>query len=124
MFSYPGIFCYFVNFSNAFIVFRTKICHILVLSPVNSPPQVKCRGVCQQAFHLKCLEIAGRGEERKAASTKEGRVDWRCRDCTRGSHPCQLCGSYKGEIIRCNAASCGRFFHAECLQKSGLWPQG
>ena len=26
--------------------------------------------------------------------------------------------------IRCNAASCGRFFHAECLQKSGLWPQG
>ena len=105
--------------------FKRENCCVLCEEVSETPGDlVKCRGVCQAAFHLKCLETAGRDEELAAASTKEGRVDWRCRDCTKGTHPCQLCRSYKGQIFRCNAASCGRFFHADCLQKSGLWPQG
>ena len=106
-------------------VFKRENCCVLCEEVSESPGDlVKCRGVCQAAFHLKCLEAAGRREELAAAATREGRVDWRCRDCTKGAHACQLCRSYKGQIFRCNAASCGRFFHAECLKRSGLWPQG
>lgn len=39
-----------------------------------------------------------------------------------GKHPCMLCKSTEGDIVRCNIPSCGKFFHRSCL-KNGLWPQ-
>ena len=76
---------------------------------------VKCRGICGNAFHFKCLEIE--------PLSGEGVVGWKCSDCTQNRHPCLICKGYEAPIIRCSVSQCNRFYHQECLKGSFLWPQ-
>jgi hypothetical protein len=102
-------------------VFKKESCCI-ICEEVSAQPGdlVRCRGVCQNAFHMECLRTNGMT---KAKLKETSSSDWKCTDCSTGRHACLLCKSYEGIILRCNASSCGRFFHADCLKTAGLWPQ-
>jgi hypothetical protein len=113
-----------VNRSEAMVgLFKKEFCCVIceeVKTEAND--LLKCKGSCQNSFHKQCLGVTETAVE----------ATWKCPECTSGLHSCNLCrcskatedvGDDGGEVLKCNIANCGRYFHRMCLQKYGLWPQ-
>ncbi|XP_077136304.1 histone-lysine N-methyltransferase NSD2 isoform X2 [Ranitomeya variabilis] len=66
---------------------------------------VLCEGLCFSAFHLSCL---GRSERPNGP--------FQCEECTSGIHSCFICKKKDGDVKRCTASNCGKFYHGSCLQ--------
>eukprot|EP00941_MAST-03F_sp_MAST-3F-sp1_P004647 g4647.t1 len=73
-----------------------------------------CDGPCLRSFHLSCLELDDLPDDE----------EWFCRDCTAGSHACQICGktgrdNTRHGVVKCSLEKCGLFFHTKCLESFG-----
>ena len=80
---------------------------------------VKCKGVCQNSFHIKCLYEKGEIPEEKIQEP----LTWKCSQCSTGKFKCLLCKDDSGIVLKCDQLKCGRYFHEACLKMHGLWPQ-
>ncbi|XP_064604086.1 histone-lysine N-methyltransferase NSD2-like isoform X2 [Liolophura sinensis] len=66
---------------------------------------VSCEGPCGGSFHTDCL-----GLEHASSSPVK------CTECTSGIHSCFSCKTSSGDIERCAAPHCGRFYHEDCVK--------
>ena len=89
--------------------FKKESC-CYICEEVSQNPVIKCKGACGQSFHQACL-----GQEIPEV--------FKCQDCLTAQYKCQLCHLGGGNLVKCSIINCGRFFHFECLNKNGLWPQ-
>lgn len=69
---------------------------------------VTCAGQCYGTYHLHCI-----GVERSAEKIL-------CTACSTGVHVCFTCKKSEGEVRRCCALHCGRFYHEACVRLSAL----
>ena len=105
-------------------LFKKEQCCILCEEVSQEPnDMIKCRGACGgNSFHITCLPDEFNPENMQSTLEK-----WKCPECGPNKNQCQLCKDSKEPIlekpIKCNVTNCGRFFHPQCLQKNGLWPQ-
>eukprot|EP00741_Cyanophora_paradoxa_P002278 tig00000572_g2210.t1 len=70
-----------------------------------------CEGACQRSFHLACL-----GMKRMPS----GKRAWVCLDCTCNRHSCFVCEEYGDDgrdVLLCQHAPCGKYYHLECLKR-------
>ncbi|XP_052226023.1 histone-lysine N-methyltransferase NSD2-like isoform X2 [Dreissena polymorpha] len=67
---------------------------------------LECTGPCQGFFHTDCLGIA---------RTPEG--EFKCDECTNGTHSCFVCKKSDGSTQRCSVTVCGKFYHPDCLKE-------
>lgn len=68
-----------------------------------------CEGPCNRPFHTICV-----GLEREHITEET----WVCADCKANRHLCSICQEYGQDnidVFKCQASSCGLFFHESCL---------
>ncbi|XP_034015655.1 histone-lysine N-methyltransferase NSD2 isoform X2 [Thalassophryne amazonica] len=70
---------------------------------------VACEGQCCRMFHLHCLGLSLKPEEKLL-----------CQECRTGVHSCFTCKQSEGEVRRCHVQHCGRFYHEACARLSPL----
>ncbi|KAM9777839.1 histone-lysine N-methyltransferase NSD2 [Neosynchiropus ocellatus] len=68
-----------------------------------------CEGQCSGMFHLSCLGLSFKPEEKLL-----------CGQCSTGVHSCFTCKQSEGEVRRCHVAHCGKFYHESCVGLSPL----
>jgi hypothetical protein len=79
---------------------------------------IACDGMCQGWYHLGCAGLA-------AAPTAD--VEWVCNKCVTLTHACHACheigtackpgSDTPGGVNKCSIATCGRFYHVDCIRK-------
>ena len=103
-------------------LFKKESCCILCEEVSQEPnDMIKCRGACGgNSFHITCLPDEFNPENMQSTLEK-----WKCPECGPSKNKCRLCKEdpIMEKPIKCNVTNCGRFFHPQCLQKNGLWPQ-
>uniref|UniRef100_A0A3B4B859 Uncharacterized protein n=1 Tax=Periophthalmus magnuspinnatus TaxID=409849 RepID=A0A3B4B859_9GOBI len=70
---------------------------------------VPCEGQCCGMFHLQCLGLSLKPEDKLL-----------CPDCSSGVHSCFSCKSSEGQVRRCHVPHCGKFYHEACVRLSPL----
>lgn len=70
---------------------------------------VPCEGQCCGMFHLQCLGLTLKPDDKLL-----------CQSCSSGVHQCFSCKTSKGEVRRCHAPHCGKFYHEACVRLSPL----
>uniref|UniRef100_A0A673BJV0 Nuclear receptor binding SET domain protein 2 n=1 Tax=Sphaeramia orbicularis TaxID=375764 RepID=A0A673BJV0_9TELE len=70
---------------------------------------VPCEGQCCGMFHLQCLGLSLKPEDKLL-----------CQECSTGVHSCFTCKQSEGEVRRCHVPHCGKFYHEECVRLSPL----
>ncbi|XP_077420004.1 histone-lysine N-methyltransferase NSD2 isoform X2 [Vanacampus margaritifer] len=68
-----------------------------------------CEGQCCGMFHLRCLDQSVTAADKPL-----------CRPCSTGLHSCFACKRSDGDVRRCHAAHCGKFYHEVCARLSPL----
>uniref|UniRef100_UPI003AAA9815 histone-lysine N-methyltransferase NSD2 n=1 Tax=Centroberyx gerrardi TaxID=166262 RepID=UPI003AAA9815 len=70
---------------------------------------VPCEGQCCGMFHLHCLGLSLKPEDKLL-----------CQECSTGVHSCFSCKQSEGEVRRCHVQHCGKFYHEACVRLSAL----
>nr|XP_040056257.1 histone-lysine N-methyltransferase NSD2 isoform X1 [Gasterosteus aculeatus aculeatus]XP_040056258.1 histone-lysine N-methyltransferase NSD2 isoform X1 [Gasterosteus aculeatus aculeatus]XP_040056259.1 histone-lysine N-methyltransferase NSD2 isoform X1 [Gasterosteus aculeatus aculeatus] len=70
---------------------------------------VPCEGQCCGMFHLRCLGLSLKPDEKLL-----------CQECSSGVHSCFTCKQSEGAVRRCHVPHCGRFYHEACIRLSPL----
>ncbi|KAJ0044205.1 hypothetical protein NL108_008122, partial [Boleophthalmus pectinirostris] len=70
---------------------------------------VPCEGQCCGMFHLQCLGLSLKPEDKLL-----------CPECSSGVHSCFSCKNSDGEVRRCHVPHCGKFYHEACVRLSPL----
>ena len=92
----------------AFIWICTECREAECLADPDSPLLV-CEGPCQRPFHYPCAGLNAVPPEDEA---------WICNDCQQNRHQCAVCNEYGADdddVFKCDRASCGLYFHENCL---------
>lgn len=92
----------------AFIWICTECREAECLADPDSPLLV-CEGPCQRPFHYPCAGLNAVPPEDEA---------WICNDCRQNRHQCAVCNEYGADdddVFKCDRASCGLYFHENCL---------
>jgi len=92
----------------AFIWICTECREAECLTDPESPLLV-CEGPCQRPFHYPCAGLNTVPPENET---------WICNDCKQGRHQCAVCSEYGAddeEVFKCDRATCGLYFHENCL---------
>ncbi|XP_065317367.1 histone-lysine N-methyltransferase NSD2-like isoform X2 [Gordionus sp. m RMFG-2023] len=77
----------------------------------NEDSMVKCVSKnCSNTYHRKCLGFC---------STTPSDT-YLCDECTSGKHPCFVCKNYDTEAQPCMLASCGKYYHKQCISRYPL----
>ncbi|XP_013867271.1 histone-lysine N-methyltransferase NSD2 [Austrofundulus limnaeus] len=70
---------------------------------------VVCEGQCCGTFHLHCLGLSLKPDQKLL-----------CQECSTGAHKCFICKQLEGEVRRCHAPHCGKFYHEACVRLNPL----
>ena len=92
----------------AFIWICTECREAECLTDPDSPLLV-CEGPCQRPFHYPCAGLNAVPPENET---------WICNDCKQNRHQCAVCSEYGAadeEVFKCDRATCGLYFHENCL---------
>ncbi|OMO83640.1 Zinc finger, PHD-type [Corchorus capsularis] len=85
-----------------------------------------CEGKCMRSFHA--TEEAGEESSCESLGLTKKQVEaiptFLCKNCEYNQHQCFVCGklgssdkSAGAEVFRCGNATCGRFYHPDCVAK-------
>ncbi|XP_070835834.1 histone-lysine N-methyltransferase NSD2 isoform X1 [Chaetodon trifascialis] len=70
---------------------------------------VPCEGQCCGMFHLHCLGLSFKPDEKL-----------QCQECRTGVHSCFNCKKSEGTVRRCHVPHCGKFYHDACIRLNPL----
>ncbi|XP_059209725.1 histone-lysine N-methyltransferase NSD2 isoform X2 [Centropristis striata] len=70
---------------------------------------VPCEGQCCGMFHLHCLGLSLKPDEKLL-----------CQECSSGVHSCFHCKQSDGAVRRCHVPHCGKFYHEACIRLNPL----
>ena len=83
---------------------------------------IECRGSCQSSFHLDCVGLLS---IESSSSSSSLITNFKCDECTSNLHTCFMCKKRptkaQQETKRCSIASCGKYYHDECIKSSDLF---